>query len=58
VPIAQAHALALAWPGTCRVVVVDDAAHFELIDPTSAAWVVVAAEVRGQALRLTRTTQP
>ncbi|MFZ4486107.1 MAG: alpha/beta hydrolase [Candidatus Nanopelagicales bacterium] len=45
VPIAQAHALALAWPGTCRVVVVDDAAHFELIDPGSTAWQVVADEV-------------
>lgn len=58
VPIAQAHALALAWPNACRIVVVDDAAHFELIDPTAQGWEVVAAEVEGQALRLTRTTHP
>ena len=45
VPIAQAHSLARAWPGSCRVVTVDDAAHFELIDPGSAAWGVVAGEV-------------
>ena len=45
VPIAQAHALALAWPDACRVVVVDDAAHFELIDPGSAAWDAVVAAV-------------
>lgn len=45
VPIAQAHSLAEAWPGTCRVVVVDDSAHFELIDPRSTAWAVVVGEV-------------
>jgi len=48
VPIAQAHSLAEAWPGTARVVVVDDSAHFELIDPRSAAWAVVVGEVHVQ----------
>lgn len=48
VPIAQAHSLAKAWSGTCRVVVVDDSAHFELIDPSSAAWAFVVAEVHAQ----------
>ena len=48
VPIAQAHSLAEAWPGTAQVVVVDDSAHFELIDPRSAAWAVVVGEVHAQ----------
>jgi len=58
VPIAQTHALALAWPNACRMTVVDEAAHFELIDPSSPAWQVVVAEVERQALRLTWTTHP
>ncbi len=45
VPIAQAQSLAEAWPGTCRVVAVEDSAHFELIDPRSAVWAVVVGEV-------------
>lgn len=48
VPIAQAHSLAEAWPGTAQVVVVDESAHFELIDPRSAAWAVVVGEVHAQ----------
>ena len=48
VPIAQAHSLAEAWPGAAQVVVVDDSAHFELIDPRSAAWAVVVGEVHAQ----------
>ena len=48
VPITQAHSLAEAWPRTCRVVVVDDSAHFELIDPGSAAWAFVVGEVHAQ----------
>lgn len=48
VPVAQAHSLAEAWPGTCRVMVVDGSAHFELIDPSSAAWAVVRGELDDQ----------
>ena len=48
VPTAQAHSLAEAWPEICQVVVVDDSAHFELIDPRSAAWAVVVGEVHAQ----------
>jgi pimeloyl-ACP methyl ester carboxylesterase len=45
VPIGVSRAYVTAHPAS-RLVVIDDTAHFELIDPSSHAWPVVIQELQ------------